>query len=199
MGRVTRSNSTRGIGTSTIHYWTLQIDSFIVRVSCTKSSFILQHLAEDVFPEGVSRSYISCQQWTNFQPRDRHYSESVFSITYVEWIYIYIYIYIVTKSSQNSLNVFPFLFDESVTQDGNQSIQGAPKCRSKVSSFREKPTRDSILRIKTNVTFSSIFFLLRSLARTLNVYIFFQSLRIYLVFSTIFLKILFNFLNMSLI
>lgn len=72
--------------------------------------------------------------------------------------YIFTYIYIVTKSSQNSLNVFPFLFDESVTQDGNQSIQGAPKCRSKVSSFHEKPTRDSILRIKTNVTFSSIFF-----------------------------------------
>lgn len=88
--------------------------------------------------------------------------------------------YVVTKSSQNSLNVFPFLFDESVTQDGNQSgIQGAPKCRSKVSSFREKPTRDSILRIKTNVTFSSIFFffLLRSLARTLNVYIFVQSFK----------------------
>lgn len=124
MGRITRSNSTRGIGTSTIH-WTLQIDSFIVRVSCTKSSFILQHLAEDVFPERVSRSYLSCQQWGNFQPRDRHYCESVSSITYIAYRifgFTHIYIYIVTESSQNSSNVFPFLFDESVTQDGNQSI-----------------------------------------------------------------------------
>lgn len=120
MGRITRSNSTRGIGTSTIH-WTLQNDSFIVRVSCTKSSFILRHLAEDVFPEPVSRSYLSSQQWGNFQPRDRHYCESVSSITYIRRIFGFTYIYISLQNRHRIAWTCSLSFSMKA-QDGNQSI-----------------------------------------------------------------------------
>ena len=65
--------------------------------------------------------------------------------------------------------MFPFLFDESVTQRGNQgtyiciyTVQGVPKSESKVSSFHkntDKTVLHYVLRVKTGVTFSSIFFL----------------------------------------